>query len=157
MITIRAILAAVLLATPAIATAADRSSADLRAPEEYGVVLKRDARTKLFLVPVRMGDVNTTMIVDTGASITMLTPNDAAALGRDLTIMSDAYVAGITGAARVPFSRTPPMSVAGIRIGRRDVVTVGGSIGLSLLGQSELKALGRITIEGDVMTIQPKG
>lgn len=142
--TMRPILAAAaVLMTPSLATAA---------PGGGPVRVQRDAETLLFLLPVTIGSTTVRMIVDTGASNTILTPDDAARM-RGVVSTGTVTGAGITGTARMKVVRLPDLHAAGRHLGVRTVVVGMRGIPYSLLGQAELRDLGPITIDGDVMTL----
>ena len=141
--TMRPILAAAaVLMTPCVADAAPGGA----------VRVQRDAETLLFLLPVTIGSTTVRMIVDTGASNTILTPDDAARM-RGVVSTGTVTGAGITGTARMKVVRLPDLQAAGRRLGVRTVVVGMKGIPYSLLGQAELRDLGPITIDGDVMTL----
>jgi predicted aspartyl protease len=117
-----------------------------------GIRVQRDPDTLLFLMPVTIGSTTVSMIVDTGASQTILTPDDAARM-RGLVETGSVTGAGITGTAVMRTVQVTDLTAAGRRLGVRTVVIGMGGIPYSLLGQAELRDLGPITIDGDVMTI----
>lgn len=150
--TIRTIICAALalascLATPAAASPAGTAGRTTR------IVVARDADSLLFFLPVTIGGVRIVMIVDTGCTNSILTPDDAKLLAGRLAPAGEVVGAGITGTARMALVTTPALAIGGRDLGRRQMVVGREGIGVSLLGQRELMALGSVTIGRDTLVI----
>ena len=117
---------------------------------------KASPYTLLFKVPVTIGDTTIMMAVDTGATMTILTPRDAGRVAQHLRYEGAANGAGITGVAVLPIVRARRVVVANRDLGTRTMLIGHDGIGISLLGQTELRSLGEINIRGNVMTIGTK-
>ncbi len=95
-------------------------------------------------------------LVDTGASLVVLTPADAQRLGLDLAAedYKDTVVtaAGHARAARVTLDS---VSVAGAAVRNVPAIVVQEGLPHSLLGMSFLSRLQGWQVSGDVLTLQP--
>jgi len=96
------------------------------------------------------------MMVDTGASVVVLTPDDAARIGLDLkpedfaaTVMT---AAGPVDAASVSLAS---VSVAAARVEHVDALVVATGLPHSLLGMSYLGRLSRFEATPDGLTLRP--
>lgn len=118
------------------------------------IVIPRDADSLLFFLPVMIGGVRVVMIVDSGCTYSILTPDDAKLLAGKLTPAGDVVGAGITGTARMDIVTTPPMSVGGRDLGPRRMVIGKEGVGVSLLGMHELMDIGTVTIGRDTIVIE---
>lgn len=119
--------------------------------------IKRDGRSGHFIVPIIMNGVQVKAIVDTGASGTILSPEDAAATGADRDVTYARPGVGIGGATTLYATRVRSLEIGGQRI-KGFAADIGQrGIPYTLLGQPEIAKLGRIVIEDGVMTIYPKG
>lgn len=115
----------------------------------------RRAADGLFYVNAEVNGVPVRFLIDTGASIVVLTPLDAARIG--VMPSADAFrheaetAGGRTAMARVTLAR-----LAAGTTERQDIDAAVGSAGLgvSLLGQSWLSKLQSITIAGDEMVMR---
>ncbi|MCJ2180060.1 retropepsin-like aspartic protease family protein [Novosphingobium album (ex Hu et al. 2023)] len=93
-------------------------------------------------------------LVDTGASVTVLTKQDALTLGVDINQGTPASnLATVGGQARAFQTRLKKVTVAGRTISSLRIAVVDGGINVSLLGQNALSQLGRVTFEKNVMTL----
>lgn len=119
--------------------------------------IKRDRYTNHFLVPVVMNGVRIRAIIDTGASGTIISPEDAAATGADKDVHSSRPGVGIGGYTTLYMTRVRDLEIGGQRLGSFKADIGQRGIPHTLLGTPELSKLGRIVLEGDVMTIYPKG
>lgn len=126
----------------------------------------RDAEGRIVVVLDRMGDghffirteVNgalTPMIVDTGATTTVLTVADARRAGFDTGALSfNVPVMTANGQGRAARIRAGEMRVG--EIARRDVemlVVEDGRLGMSLLGMNVLSSLSGYEVRGDRLTL----
>lgn len=95
-------------------------------------------------------------LVDTGASLVVLTPADAHRLG--LNLASDDYhdtVVTAAGPARAAKVRLGSVSVAGASVSNVDAIVVEQGLPHSLLGMSFLSRLEGWQVSGDVLTLRP--
>lgn len=116
------------------------------------MVIERDAAGQ-FHVNAEVGGAEVRFLVDTGADVVALTLGDAQRAGLS-----------VDGLAFAPILRTASGVGYGARV-RLDRVTVGGrelddveavvvrNLPVSLLGQSALRRLGSVTLEGDRLVI----
>lgn len=123
------------------------------------VATGRDATTRrgedgLFHVTGRRGARAVRFVVDTGASVTVLTVADADRLGaKPRWDGGEAVLATAGGRAAMTWRRLPSLDVAGRRIAAIDVAVVEEGVGRSLLGQDILAQLGPIVIDGETLRI----
>jgi aspartyl protease family protein len=108
-----------------------------------------------FYVNGLVNGVGVRFVVDTGAGMVMLTPQDAARAGLKVQPADYRMQARTAGG----LSSVAPVSLGLVAVGGRqvrDVAAVVSSVdtGLSLLGMSFLKHLKRVTIENDVMHLE---
>lgn len=120
------------------------------------VRVPRDKETGHFVTDVLMNGVKVPVIIDTGATGTILSPGAAKATGamRDVTHTQNA--AGIGGVTQLSVTRIRSFAVGGREIGGFEALIGREGIPYTLLGQTELRRLGRIVIEDDVLTITPR-
>ena len=112
----------------------------------------------LFHLAGKRGSRHVEFVVDTGASVTVLTAADARRLGAlSLGDADDATLATAGGRTAMTWRRLPSLDIAGRRLAPIDVAVVEDGIGRSLLGQDVLAQLGTIVITGDRMEIRPQG
>lgn len=119
--------------------------------------IRRDRFSGHFIAPVMMNGVRVKAIIDTGASGTIISPEDARATGVDQDVTASRPGVGIGGYTTLYMTRVRDLEIGGQRLGsfKADIGQQG--IPHTLLGQPEIAKLGRIVIEGGVMTIYPKG
>lgn len=109
----------------------------------------------LFYVSARINGAIIRLIVDTGASFTVLSAEDARRVGFDPGQITFAESAD-TAAGATPMAR---IVLANLEIGRNvaagvPAMVASGPLRTSLLGQNVLTRLGSVTIEGDRMTLR---
>lgn len=109
----------------------------------------------LFYVSARINGEVVRLIVDTGASFTVLSTEDARRIGVDPAQIAFADSAD-TAAGASPMAR---IVLANLEIGQNvasgvPAMVASGQLRTSLLGQNVLSRLGSITIEGDRMTLR---
>lgn len=115
-------------------------------------VIRRDS-TGQFHLDVDVGGAQITFLVDTGADVVALTERDAQALG--ITPDAASYrpilrtASGTGMAATVQLER---MTIAGRDLENVQAVVVP-DLPVSLLGQSALRRLGSVTLQGDRLII----
>ncbi len=118
--------------------------------------IRRDRTSGHFIANVRVNGVMIRAIVDTGASGTILSPEDAAATGVDRDVTHVRPGVGIGGYTTLRSTRVRSLEIGGQRLGGFPA-DIGQSGLPTLLGQPEIAKLGRIVIEDGVMEIQPRG
>lgn len=119
------------------------------------IQVRRDPSTGHFIMPVLMNGVSVPVIIDTGASITFLSPDAAKLTGAYGRATHTRPMVGIGGAINLNMTRIDYFSVAGHEMGGFEAAISEKGLSYTLLGQSEIRKLGRIVIEGDVLTISP--
>lgn len=119
--------------------------------------IKRDGYTGHFIAPVVMNGVRVKAIIDTGASGTILSPEDAAATGADKEVTHSRPGVGIGGYTTLHVTRVRNLEIGGQRLGSFSADIGQQGIPYTLLGQPEIAKLGRLIIENGVMTIYPRG
>ena len=126
------------------------------APDQ-GLRIRRNRFSGHFIAPVMINGVKLHAIIDTGATYTILSQDDARASHADQDVIRTEGAVGIGGYTQVGVTRVRSLEIGGHNLGSF-VVRIGQQgIPQTLLGQTEIARLGRITIEGDVMTIYPRG
>lgn len=119
--------------------------------------IKRDGWGGHFVAKVRINGVQIKAIIDTGATYTILTPDDARAVGADRDVFRQEAAVGIGGYTAVGVTKLRSMEIAGQQFGGM-VARIGQpGISYTLIGQTEIARLGRVVIENGVMTIIPRG
>lgn len=116
-------------------------------------VIERDASGQ-FQLQARVNGEDTRFIVDTGADIVALTPAEAERLGIDVVADDFAPIlqtaSGVGRGARIKLDR--------LELGDEEFRDVGAvvveGLGVNLLGQSVLRRLGRVELQGDRMVIE---
>lgn len=124
------------------------------APQAFRV--PRDPSSGHFVAAVLMNGVRTKVIIDTGATGTILSPEAARSTGALRDITHAQYAAGIGGVTALNATRIKSFVIGGREIGGFDALIGREGIPYTLLGQTELRRLGRIVIEDDVLTITPR-
>jgi aspartyl protease family protein len=124
------------------------------APAEQSATLWR-ADDGLFYVDARINGAMVKLIVDTGASMTVLSPDDARRAGVDPSAAAFSDTAQ-TAAGSSPMAR---VTLASMQVGETSASSVSAvvasqQLAFSLLGQNWLSRLGSVTIEGDRMTLR---
>ena len=136
------------------------TAAQARAGTEAAVtriVVARDADSLLFFLPVHIGGVRIVMIVDSGCTNSILTPDDAKLLDGRLAPAGKVVGAGITGTARMDVVTTPTLTIGGRDLGPRRMVVGKEGVGVSLLGMRDLRDIGTVTIGRDALVIDLAG
>lgn len=119
--------------------------------------IRRDRFSGHFIVPVVINGVKVRAIIDTGASGTILSPEDAAATGADRDVMYARPGVGIGGATTLYATRVRSLEIGGQHMKAFSADIGQQGIPQTLQGQPEIAKLGRVVIEDGVMTIYPKG
>jgi clan AA aspartic protease (TIGR02281 family) len=119
-----------------------------------------DPRTGAFYVDVTLpstvtGAFGTTMQYDPGASCVVLSHADFQATGIDLRRQSfTVETSTMSASERAAAIMLPMIGVGPIRINQVHAIVPERDCGVSLLGQSALRQLGRITQQGDTLVFQ---
>ena len=103
----------------------------------------------LFRVTGMRGGKAITMIVDTGATTTVLTAADAERLGIDANRGFDGALRTANGDAAIRFVEVVGLKVGGRRLASVDIAVARGPLDHSLVGLDLIARLGKLTIERD--------
>jgi aspartyl protease family protein len=117
-------------------------------------VLLRDASGQ-FHVTVTVNGRDTRFLVDTGADVVALTPQSAQDLG--LHVAPQDYQPVLRTASGTGMGAPvwlDSVEVSGRRLDHQRAVVAQG-LGENLLGQSVLRSLGRVELQGDTMVLVP--
>ena len=117
----------------------------------------RDTATGHFIMPVLMNGVQIRVIIDTGASMTFLSAGDAKATGADARATHKRPMVGIGGATDLGITRIDRFSIGGRDLGGFEAAISEKGLPYTLLGQTEIRKLGRIVIDGDILTVSSSG
>jgi len=110
----------------------------------------RRAEDGLFYVKAQINGRTLNLLVDTGASIVVLTSADAAAIGLNFGAQHyNASVDTVGGSTAMAMTTLGSVNVAGHEVKQVQAAVVRGGLGVSLLGQNALSRLGSVTISGD--------
>ena len=134
---------------------ADARPASQNLSANHAIQVRRDPGTGHFIMPVLMNGVSIPVIIDTGASMTFLSPDAARLTGASGRTTHTRPMVGIGGAINLDMTRIDYFSVGGHEMGSFEAAISEKGLSYTLLGQSEIRKLGRIVIEGDVLTISP--
>ncbi|MEZ5680617.1 MAG: TIGR02281 family clan AA aspartic protease [Erythrobacter sp.] len=107
-----------------------------------------------FFADASVNGVPVGFMVDTGASVIALTGADAAAAGlmwneADVRVVAS----GASGPVRGVYVRLDSVELGGHRADNVDAIIVPEGLGISLLGQSFLRTIEPVRIEGDQMIL----
>jgi aspartyl protease family protein len=117
-----------------------------------GLTIPRSA-DGLFYVTGRANGEEVRFLIDTGSSLVVLTPADAARMGvSGSATRSDLVVRTAAGSVPMEAVRLSRLQVAGQALSGVDAAIADG-LGVSLLGQSALARLGTLTLSRDGVTI----
>ncbi len=144
------------ISSAGLAPVAPVAPAVLASGSAHPLAIRRDPRTGHFIAPIRINGVVIQAIVDTGAQDTILSAQDARATGAARDIVRSEPMAGIGGYTMLSVAKLRSMEVAGQNLGSFTAAIGQEGIPYTLLGQTEINRLGRIVIEGGVMTITPR-
>ncbi|WP_426277701.1 retropepsin-like aspartic protease family protein [Sphingomonas sp. FW199] len=114
----------------------------------------RRAGDGMFYLDAMVNDRPHRFLVDTGASIVVLSRSDARALGIRASAGDGRMFRTVGGQRAADLAQMDLLVMGGRRLSDVEVAIVeDDGIGVSLLGQSALQRMERITIEGDRMLI----
>ena len=109
----------------------------------------------LFYVDATINGANVRLIVDTGASMTVLSPDDARRVGAAFSGAAfDQEAQTAAGASRMARVTLSYMRVGTTSASLVSAVVASQPLAYSLLGQNWLSRIGSVTIEGDRMTMR---
>lgn len=141
---------AVVISEPVISEPAPPNFTDLTAPQRV-----QQESDGLFYLTAEINGALVRFVVDTGASVVVLTPEDARRIGvADRARATGTRIQTAGGSAAMRWTR-----LGSLRIGRREVRDLDAAImanGLptSLLGQNALAKFGSVTIIGDQLHLR---
>lgn len=109
----------------------------------------------LFYVRASVNGRPVRFLVDTGASVVVLTPADAAAVGLAPHPDSfDSHVETAAGKAPMAWATIDEISIAGRQVRGVRAAVMRDGLGVSLLGQNMLARLGSVRMEGDQLELR---
>jgi aspartyl protease family protein len=109
----------------------------------------------LFYVTARVNGKPMRFLVDTGASVVVLTAADARLAGLNLANHSfSANVETVGGNTQMAWTTLEHVEIAGRDVQKVRAAIVQNGLGVSLLGQNALAKLASVTIEGDQLSIR---
>lgn len=117
--------------------------------------INRDSWGGHFVASLNVNGVPIRAIIDTGAAYSILSADDARATGADRAVQRQETAIGIGGYTRLSVARVASVEIGGQSLGRMAMRIGQPGMPYTLLGQPEIARLGRVTIEGGVMTITP--
>ncbi|MEN2785575.1 TIGR02281 family clan AA aspartic protease [Sphingomonas qilianensis] len=106
----------------------------------------------LFYVNATVNGVRVRFLVDTGASVTVLTSEDARRVGAG-AIGPATTIATVGGSAPMRWTELEKVALGGKRLGRISAAVVDRPGGVSLLGQNTLRRMKTFSINGDELTL----
>jgi clan AA aspartic protease (TIGR02281 family) len=152
---------AVVAYTPPTVPRIEIDPADLDEPVAHGTPrvlrINRDPWGGHFVASMIINGVPIRAIIDTGAAYSILSVEDARETGADRTVQREEVAVGIGGYTRVGVAHVASVEIGGQSLGRMTMRIGQPGIPYTLLGQTEIARLGRVTIEDGVMTITPRG
>ena len=119
------------------------------------MLLKADAAGQ-FHIEAQINSAAVSFLIDTGANMVALTEAQAADLG--LMVMPDDFQPNMQTASGVGYSapvHLDRIEIGGFELRNVDAVVVR-DLPINLLGQSVLKQLGSVEMQGDTMVLRPK-
>ncbi|HWW65435.1 MAG TPA: TIGR02281 family clan AA aspartic protease [Sphingomonadaceae bacterium] len=109
----------------------------------------------LFYIQATVNGEPVRFLVDTGASVVVLTPEDARRVGARLDEdRYSAHVETVGGKAAMAWTTLDHVTVAGRKVHQLRAAVVRDGLGVSLLGQNMLSKLASVTIEGDRLRLR---
>ncbi len=112
------------------------------------------AKDGLFYVTGEINGARIRFVVDTGATVVVLTPSDAQLAGLTADgIGNGAQIQTVTGASTMRWAKANEIKLANKSVRHVDIAVVPAGLKVSLLGQNVLSKLGNITLKGDHLSI----
>ena len=94
------------------------------------------------------------VLVDTGATLVALTPDDARRAGVDMYALSYTQPVGTAaGPTMGAYVRLDRISIGGATLDNVDAMVIKGGLAVSILGMSYLKRLSQMDVRGDSMRL----
>lgn len=104
----------------------------------------------LFYVTGSVNGVNVRFVVDTGATVVVLTPADASRAGVKFDNgKGKARLQTASGSSSMHWAKVDNVTVAGQQVKKLDAAIVRDGLKVSLLGQNYLSQLNSLTLKGD--------
>jgi aspartyl protease family protein len=103
----------------------------------------------LFYVTAAINGQPVRFLVDTGASVIVLSARDAARTGLASQAKYDAHIETASGTAPMAWTRIDRVEIGGRQVEGLRAAVVQQGLSVSLLGQNALAKLGPVTMEGD--------
>ncbi len=114
----------------------------------------RRAADGLFYVHAAANGTAVRFVIDTGATVVVLTRADAAKLGLGYeTLARSARMNTVGGPSAMKWAEIERLEMAGKKLEGIAAAVVDQGLPVSLLGQNALSLLGTVTLKGDVLTI----
>lgn len=130
------------------------SSSDARSHTE-GHYSRRNASDGLFYVDALVNGKPLRFLVDTGASIMVLTAADAKAVGIEVGEQHyNSNVKTVGGKAEMAWATIDRIEIGGRNVNQLKAAVVRNGLGVSLLGQNALSKFESVTIKGDSLSIR---
>lgn len=109
----------------------------------------------LFYVRIMVNDHPVRFLVDTGASVVVLTAADARAVGIEISDKHyDRSVDTVGGSTPMAWTTLETVDIAGHRIRGLRAAVVRGGLGVSLMGQNMLSRLDSVTMTADRLSLR---
>jgi aspartyl protease family protein len=108
----------------------------------------------LFYLSVRINEKPMRFVVDSGASVVVLTKADAQALSLDASSNKRQSIQTASGSKPMRWTRLDKLSVAGQTLTNLDAAIIDSGLETSLLGQNALAQLGSVVQTGTLMQIR---
>jgi aspartyl protease family protein len=108
----------------------------------------------LFYVNVMINNRSVRFLVDTGASVAVLTARDARAAGIIVSGTYDRTVDTVGGSTPMKWTTLDTVDIAGHRLRGLRAAVVPDGLGVSLLGQNILSQLDSVTIAADRLSLR---
>ena len=141
-------------AANAVLTEAESASPPAAVSGGMGKRIKR-AADGMFYVTAYINGRPLRLLVDTGASMLVLSNRDARAIGiADADLAYDDRVRTVAGAARMARVSIDRISIAGRDLDHVDAAVLADGSGVSLLGHNALAYFDSISIEGDQLILR---
>lgn len=135
--------------TPPADSVAEAQTGD---EEEGSVIVERD-RSGQFRLEIGVNNDDALFLVDTGADLVALGPDEAERLGIEFDESTfEPVMQTASGTANGQVTRVERLTIGGRELDDVEVAVIEG-LESNLLGQSALRRMGRVSIHGDKMII----